>query len=288
MLLADGDAFLGLDRLVEPLRPAAAFHDAPRELVDDLDLAVLDDVVDVALVERLRLHRLDQVVDELRVAGVVEVLDPEGALDRVDGRLARRDRLELLVVLVVRVVLDPLLALGNELGRDAVEPLGDPGEVVVGPSRRLGLARDDQRRSRLVDEDRVHLVDDRVGMARLDGSLEGCGHVVAEVVEAELGVGPVGDVGGVGLFALRERHLVANEGRAHAERFVDGPHPLGVALGQVVVHRHQVDAAPGQGVQVERHGGYERLPLAGLHLGDVAFVEHDRAHDLDVEGPHPD
>jgi hypothetical protein len=48
----------------------------PGELVDDLDLAVLDHVVDVALVERLGLERLDQVVDELDVARVVEVLDP--------------------------------------------------------------------------------------------------------------------------------------------------------------------------------------------------------------------
>ena len=36
-------------------------------------------------------------------------------------------------------------------------------------------------------------------------------------------------------------------------------------------------------VQVERLHGDERLPLAGLHLGDVALVEDDPAHHLDVE-----
>ena len=41
VLLLIGDALLGLDRLVEALRPAAALHDAAGELVDDLDLAVL-------------------------------------------------------------------------------------------------------------------------------------------------------------------------------------------------------------------------------------------------------
>ena len=69
-------ALLRLDRLVQALRPAAALHDPAGELVDDLHLAVLDDVVDVALVERLRLQRLDQVVDELDVPRVVEVVDP--------------------------------------------------------------------------------------------------------------------------------------------------------------------------------------------------------------------
>jgi hypothetical protein len=89
VLLADGDALLGLDRLVEALRPAPALHDATGELVDDLDLTVLDDVVDVLLVERVRLQRLDQVVDELGVARVVEVLHAERTLDRIDRRLAR-------------------------------------------------------------------------------------------------------------------------------------------------------------------------------------------------------
>ena len=66
VLLLDAHALLRLDRLVQALRPAPAFHDPAGELVDDLHLAVLDDVVDVALEERLRLQRLVQVVDELR------------------------------------------------------------------------------------------------------------------------------------------------------------------------------------------------------------------------------
>ncbi len=89
VLLADRNALFRLDRLVQALAPAAAFHDATGELVDDLDLAVLDDVVDVLLVERLRLQRLREVVDELDVARVVEALDAERALDRVDRRLGR-------------------------------------------------------------------------------------------------------------------------------------------------------------------------------------------------------
>ena len=40
VLLLDRDALLGLDRLVQAFRPAAALHDAARELVDDLHLAV--------------------------------------------------------------------------------------------------------------------------------------------------------------------------------------------------------------------------------------------------------
>ena len=48
VLLADRDALLGLDRLVQALRPAPALEDAAGELVDDHHLAVDDRVVLVA------------------------------------------------------------------------------------------------------------------------------------------------------------------------------------------------------------------------------------------------
>src|SRR5205085_94773 len=242
VLFLDRDTLLRLDGLVEAFAPPPAFHDPASELVDDLDFAVLDHVVVVAVVQRLRLQRLDHVVDELRVPGVVEVLDPEGALELRHTGLGRRDRLVLLVVLVVRV---GMLALLQRVVRNGVERLRDPGEVVVDPGGSLRLARDDQRRPRLVDQDRVDLVHDRVAVAALDDPVEGDGHVVAQVVEAELGVRAVGDFRVVRLFALGERHHVLDVGGAHAELLVDGPHPAGVALGEVVVDRDQVDAVAG-------------------------------------------
>ena len=71
-LALDAQALLRLDRLVQALAPAAAGHLAAGELVDDDDLAVLDDVVPVALVQRVRLQRRVEVAREPRV-GVVQV-----------------------------------------------------------------------------------------------------------------------------------------------------------------------------------------------------------------------
>ena len=64
---------------------------------------------------------------------------------------------------------------------------------------------------------------------------------------------------------------------------MDPAHRLGVALGQVVVDRHDVDALAGDRVQVGREGGDQRLALTGLHLGDIAEVHGGAAHQLDVE-----
>ena len=66
---------------------------------------------------------------------------------------------------------------------------------------------------------------------------------------------------------------------------MDLAHPLGVALGEVVIHGDDVHALAGQRVQVSRQGPGERLALTGLHLGDVAEVHRRAAHDLDVERP---
>ena len=76
-----------------------------------------------------------------------------------------------------------------------------------------------------------------------------------------------------------------------AQEAVDLAHPLGVALGQIVVDRDDVDALAGERVEVRGEGGHQRLALAGLHLGDPALMEDHAAQQLHVEvahahGPH--
>ena len=88
VLFLDLHAFLGLDRLVQPVAPVAALHQAAGELVDDDDLAVLDHVVDVALVEMMGLQRIVDQVRPFHVAGGVEALDA-GQSFRPPARLRR-------------------------------------------------------------------------------------------------------------------------------------------------------------------------------------------------------
>ncbi len=158
----------------------------------------------------------------------------------------------------------------------------------------------------LVDQDRVDLVDDGEVVLALDHVLQAEAHVVPEVVEAELVVGAVGDVGVVGLAAragpeagepdvgrhvrrIEEvGHLMLDHAQAQPERVVDWAHPLRVAAGEVVVDRDDVGAEPRQAVQVGGQRRHERLALAGRHLGDLALVQHHAAHELDVEVPHAD
>ncbi len=81
---------------------------------------------------------------------------------------------------------------------------------------------------------------------------------------------------------------VDDHARRQAQEAVEAAHPLGVALGEVVVDRDDVDALAGQRVQVRRQRGDEGLALTGAHLGDLAAVQHDAADHLDVVVAHPE
>ena len=78
-------------------------------------------------------------------------------------------------------------------------------------------------------------------MAPLDELISRPGHVVAEVVETELVVRAVGDVGRIGNASLRRGHVRQDDADLKSEESMNSPHPLGVALGQVVIHGDDMD-----------------------------------------------
>ena len=84
-------------------------------------------------------------------------------------------------------------------------------------------------------------------------------------------------------FGLEVVDLGEHDADLEPEEAVDLAHPLGVALGQVVVDGDEVDAVAGERVEVRGQRGDEGLALAGLHLRDPAEVQRGAAHDLDVE-----
>ena len=270
-LALDLDALLRLDRLMETVGVAAPLHEATRELIDDDDLIALHDVVAVAVHECLGTQCCRKAVRELDVLGCVEVRDADDLLDLRDSRVRRCDGLGLLIDGVVLA----LLQVADSLRHDA---------VVV---RRLRAGtRDDERRARLVDEDGVHLVDDRIVQVTLHHLALGEHHVVAQIVKAELVVRAERHVGGIRRLALGEVHVMCDEADRQPEVAVEFAHPLAVAACKVVVDRDHVDALARERVEVDRRRRDERLALAGTHLGDAPLVEADAADQLYVKMPH--
>ncbi len=77
-----------------------------------------------------------------------------------------------------------------------------------------------------------------------------------------------------------------NDARGQAQRMIELRHPLGVALGQVVVDGHEMDAFAFQGIEVDRQRRHQGLPLPGFHLGDAPAMEDHAADQLHIEMAH--
>ena len=151
------------------------------------------------------------------------------------------------------------------IGREASN---STSEVLVG-SRRLGAStRDNERRSRLIDEDGVDLVDDGIVVATLNAQARPRDHIVAKVIEAKLRVRAIGDICLIGRLLEIEPHAVLEQAHAKAHEAVDLAHPLAIAFCQIVVDGHDVYALAFKSVEVACKRGHQRLALARLHLGD--------------------
>ncbi len=158
---------------------------------------------------------------------------------------------------------------------------GCDGHVI--DRRRRGGTRDDERHASLVDENEIGLVHDDDVLRPLDQAGRVVHRVVPEEVEARLLGRDVGDVGRVGPAPLVAAHVLIDEADLEAEKAVDGPHPFGIAAGQVVVGREDVDAAPGQGAEHRRRHGHQCLAFARGELHEPSLVKGDAGGELDVE-----
>ena len=97
VLPLDLNAFLGFNRLVEPVAPAPAGHQATRELVHDDHFALFHHVVAVELEQSVRPQRLVNVVDVIHVGRVVQVFEAQRLFRFGDARF-RQARLAVLFV----------------------------------------------------------------------------------------------------------------------------------------------------------------------------------------------
>jgi hypothetical protein len=175
------------------------------------------------------------------------------------------------------------VAAGHSSGRQL---RNDPIDLVIQIRRFFGRPGNDERRSRFIDQDAVHFVDNREVVTPLHVVREVELHVVAQVVEPELVVGAVRDVARVGDLALLVVQIVLDDTHRHPEEAIDPSHPLGVAPGQVIVDRDHVDAFAREGIEVGGKRRDERLAFARLHLRDLSAMEHHAANQLHVEVPH--
>jgi len=268
---------------VQPFAVAAARHGAPGELVHDDHFALrVDDVVLFAVVKLAGADRLGDHVRLVHVLGAVEVFERQQPLDLGDALLGQVHRLALFLDGVVAGRLGAHAGFG---GFTFLQAANELGEHVVQVGRFFGGPRDDQRGAGLVDQDRVHLVHDGVVQRRVGAQHQRffrLRHVVAQVIEAEFGVGDVGDVAGVSGLLFGGREFAVGEPHRQPERAVEQAHFFHAHAGEVVVDRDEVAAFAFQRVEGERQRRHQRFAFAGAHFGDAALVQRGPADELGV------
>lgn len=265
----DGDMFLRLNGLLETVGIFSSFHDTAGETVDQQDFVVLDHVFGIPLHDVVGLEGLLDSVSEVCPLGIEEVVDGEGFLDELDTMIGQGAGLLFDVDGIISVFsqsLDGSVCRDIRGGRDA------------------GTAGNDKRSTGFVDEDGVGLVDDGVMETPEDAILDRLGHVVSQIVEAELGVGGVGDVAFEGILFFFGVLFPEVDADGQTEEAVDVAHPLCVSFGEIFVDGDDMDAFSFQGVEINGHGGSQGFSFAGFHLGDVALVEDGGTEDLDRIG----
>ena len=142
---------------------------------------------------------------------------------------------------------------------------------------------DNQRRTRIVNQYRVHLIDNREVVTALYQVEWGCRHVVAEVVKTKLVICSKRDIAGISLPTLVRVGLVlVNTIHRQSVEHIQWTHPLRVTLGKVIVHRHHVHTLVRHRVQEHRQRRYQGLTFTRRHLGYLALVKYHAAYQLHV------
>ena len=213
---------------------------------------------------------------EFHVVRIGEVIYTEILLADLDTLISKSD---LVVLLIDLVVSRSVFLVFNESLYEGVRI----------PVHRAGVnasSGNDERCSRLIDKDRVDLVDDSVVELSLSQLLLVCDHVVTQVVKTEFVVSSVRDVGHVLLVTCRSFYSVDNASDLESEEGVQLAHPLSVTLCQIVVDSYYVNALAFKSIQVCGKSSYESLTFTCLHLGYTSLMQNDTADELYSEVLH--
>ena len=160
---------------------------------------------------------------------------------------------------------------------------GDDVGLAVAGGFSVGGSGNDERRAGLVYEDAVNFVNNREIQGALNLAIDRSFHVVAEVIEAELAVGPVGDVTGVVVFSLGGLHADSDVPYRDTKEFEYGFGEIGADPDKVVIGRDQVSVHAFQSGHIYRRIARYGLSLAGGLFGNRTFVKHHARNELHVE-----
>ena len=160
------------------------------------------------------------------------------------------------------------------------------GHDIVIIRRLLSRAGNNQRCAGFIDENGVHFIDEAVVQRSLHHLIQGCDHIVTEVVEAEFIIRSVGNIGIIGNLSLIEIKVMDNEAYRETQEFINLAHPFTVSFGQVIIDRNDMNPFSFQRIQIHRSRCHQGFTFAGAHFCNIAAMEDDAADELYIKMTH--
>ena len=125
-------------------------------------------------------------------------------------------------------------------------------------------SRYNQRRTGIVNQNRIHLIHHRVMMLALHQVIDRVGHVIPQIIEAKFVVGPVRYIRPVSLpSGLRIGPMSVNAINPQSMKFKNRTVPLRVTTSQIIIDRNNMHTQTSQRVEVGRQGRNQGLAFAG-------------------------
>ena len=144
----------------------------------------------------------------------------------------------------------------------------------------------DQRCAGLINENTVHLINDGIVEGALHKLSTAKFHIITKIIEAKLVVGAIRHIGVIGLTSRRIIQVVLNDTYREAERLVQWRHPLGIALGEIIIDCDEMYALTDETVEIDGQGCHQSLPFTSFHLSDFPLVQDDAANELHIKMAH--
>ena len=279
------DPFLGFNGLMQSLRIPPARHDAAGQGIHNQNLSVLHHIVPVTSQKIVGPQRQIHMVLQLNILQIRNVLHTEELFHSADTGFCQENLFFLLDHDKVPGFL--LLGAGHHIELGKFLQILSSGHTAcqcvtgfIEPGRTDTSAGDNQRRSRVVDQYGVHLIDDAVVEAPLNHLILSHCHVVPQIVKSQLTVGHICNIAAVGSSALGTAHAAQHRSHRQTQKAMDLSHLIRVAFCQIIIDRDHMNALTRQCVEVGRQRRHQCLALAGAHLGDATLMQHNAANHL--------
>ena len=147
-----------------------------------------------------------------------------------------------IVVLFIIIVIDRGICLAyNSRMQGAYEIIGTAKAIDVF----FTLAGDNERSPRLIDQNRIDLIDNREIMPSLYDIFPALCHVVTKVIKAQFVIGAISDAALIGFLLFFSAHAGQGKPGCQTEKGIDLPHLLHITPCQVIIDRDDVYALAG-------------------------------------------